>query len=207
MRLPGGERVAMDTVATLPECARVIAAFRRAATEIFGSQPGPERHLPPVGDAAEKLLGPDVAALTHTLVERVQQRLQNEWECTLEPAGALLGWISANCVDLDGAASYTVPHVDQANVPTYDLSSILYLNSPLSCTASGDADHSEAFEGGAFAFNDSEGDLLVEPKAGRLLAFPSGVENLHQVTPVTMGDRFTLAMWFTRCVNIPKKGS
>ena len=61
------------------------------------------------------------------------------------------------------------------------------------------------FEDGEIAFVDGDADRLVEPKAGRFVAFTSGVENMHvarAARPVA-GDgadeegRIVLAMWFT----------
>lgn len=44
-------------------------------------------------------------------------------------------------------------------------------------------------------FNKSE--LVVEPRAGRVVIFTSGAENPHFVEKVTSGCRFVLAFWFT----------
>jgi len=54
------------------------------------------------------------------------------------------------------------------------------------------------FGGGLFAFNDADADRLVAPQAGRLLAFCSGSQNLHQVRRVIAGDRLALSMWYRR---------
>ena len=78
------------------------------------------------------------------------------------------------------------PHVDKANIASYDYSALLYLNS-----------HGSDFDGGEFAFIDASDDKLVHPIQGRLLTFTSGLENLHQVREVTRGTRYVLAMWFT----------
>ena len=43
----------------------------------------------------------------------------------------------------------------------------------------------------------TDAERLVTPRAGRLVAFSSGLENLHRVREVTRGERFVLAMWFT----------
>ena len=40
------------------------------------------------------------------------------------------------------------------------------------------------FDGGRFAFVDADADRVVEPRAGRLLCFTSGAENLHGVERV-----------------------
>merc|ERR1739845_152708 len=55
----------------------------------------------------------------------------------------------------------------------------------------------EDFGGGELAFNDADADRIVRPLAGRLVAFSSGLENLHRVQPMTWGRRYTLAVWFT----------
>ena len=82
---------------------------------------------------------------------------------------------------------YSNAHVDKANIASYDYSALLYLST------GGGAD----FEGGELAFLDGDAERLVTPRAGRLVAFSSGLENLHQVREVTRGERFVLAMWFT----------
>jgi hypothetical protein len=38
--------------------------------------------------------------------------------------------------------------------------------------------------------------LRVEPSIGRLLVFSSGVENMHEMLPVTQGKRVAVQMWF-----------
>ena len=87
---------------------------------------------------------------------------------------------------MDPGHIYWNPHVDKANIPTYDYSALLYLNT-----------RGLDFEGGDFAFLDDDADRVVEPRAGRLLYFTSGPENLHQVREVRKGTRYVLAMWFT----------
>ena len=81
---------------------------------------------------------------------------------------------------------YWSAHVDQHNVPFYDVSALLYL-----CDAGVD------FEGGAFAFKDHDGDEVVEPRVGRCVLFASGCEHVHQVAAVTGGVRYAMGLWFT----------
>lgn len=57
------------------------------------------------------------------------------------------------------------------NRTEYDVSSLLYLNN-----------QGEDFDGGAFVFNDCDGDRLIEPTRGRLVFFGSGEENMHQAS-------------------------
>ena len=89
--------------------------------------------------------------------------------------------------------------VDQVNVSDYEFSSLLYFNtvSP-EHSVSDEKTSVNSFEGAWFAFNDEDCDRLVAPRAGRLLAFTSGFENLHQVQPIRKGNRFALAAWFRR---------
>ena len=94
-------------------------------------------------------------------------------------------------------------HVDKANIASYDYSALLYLTTwgaPAESAAGGDLESRERggdFEGGELAFADVDADRVVRPLAGRLVAFTSGLENLHAVRRVTRGVRLVLAMWFT----------
>ena len=78
------------------------------------------------------------------------------------------------------------PHADNCKVdkngewipnhtPWRAYSSIVYLNSD--------------FKGG---------EITVRPRAGLLVAFPSGRNYVHEVLPVQSGIRYTLPIWFTR---------
>uniref|UniRef100_A0A6Q2YCL2 procollagen-proline 3-dioxygenase n=1 Tax=Esox lucius TaxID=8010 RepID=A0A6Q2YCL2_ESOLU len=67
-----------------------------------------------------------------------------------------------------------------------DYSALLYLN--------GD------FEGGEFIFTEMDAKTVtaqVKPKCGRMVGFSSGGENPHGVRAVTRGQRCAVAMWFT----------
>ena len=98
-------------------------------------------------------------------------------------------------------------HVDKNNTEHYDYSGLVYLS-----------DYGKDFEGGELhfypdssldcsAFVDpvnpgpcsvtGDADLIVHPKKGRLIVFPSGRENPHRVTQVTSGTRYVLSFWFT----------
>ncbi|WIA10351.1 hypothetical protein OEZ85_010543 [Tetradesmus obliquus] len=65
-------------------------------------------------------------------------------------------------------------------------SAVLYLNSS-------NAD----FSGGTFCFQSGRGPLRIQPSAGMLLLYTADASNVHQVEPVTAGERATLTMWFT----------
>ena len=51
-------------------------------------------------------------------------------------------------------------------------------------------------DGGAGGGGHAE-DVIVEPRAGRLLLFSSGAENWHRLERVRSGERFVLSLWFT----------
>jgi len=60
------------------------------------------------------------------------------------------------------------------------------------------------FEGGNFFFTphwESSNQTLVEPRAGRLVAFTSGAENIHGITKITKGARCALSVWLTTDVD------
>ena len=40
--------------------------------------------------------------------------------------------------------------------------------------------------------------MVVAPRAGLFVAFPSDERFVHEVLPVTAGRRYSLALWFTR---------
>jgi 2OG-Fe(II) oxygenase superfamily len=68
------------------------------------------------------------------------------------------------------------------HTPHRDVSAIYYLN--------------DEFEGGEIVFDRAQ--LVVKPRRGLLLAFPSDAAHLHEVLPVRSGVRYTMAIWFTR---------
>jgi len=136
-------------------------------------------------------LGTKGAILFQYFINKAKTQLMYEFGLDgIFDSGALLTRLKADPAvdewDMEPGHVYWNPHVDKANIPTYDYSALLYLNT-----------HGEDFEGGEFAFNDDDADRLVQPRAGRFLMFASGPENLHQVREVTRGTRYVLAMWFT----------
>ena len=194
----------LDNVASADECRRAVASAKRAML-IACDTDGAGRLFPPDIDEAQPLLGTDGSALFAALQERVHESVREHYG-DYRPVNSLLSWIDGADGDVDGDVeakeeargvyrSYDwrvdatdgtyAPHVDKANQRAYDLSALLYL------TTSG-----VDFTGGLFAFNDPDMDRLVEPKAGRLLAFTSGFENLHQVRRVRTGERLVLSVWF-----------
>ena len=68
------------------------------------------------------------------------------------------------------------------HTPQRDVSAIYYLN--------------DAFEGGEIVFELQQ--LVVKPRRGLLLAFPSDADHVHEILPVRSGVRYTMPIWFTK---------
>jgi hypothetical protein len=68
------------------------------------------------------------------------------------------------------------------HTPQRAVSAIYYLN--------------DKFEGGEIVFEQVP--LVVKPRRGLLLAFPSDAAHLHEVLPVRCGVRYTMPIWFTK---------
>lgn len=81
---------------------------------------------------------------------------------------------SDNCKD-DGSPNHTARRSHTCN---------LYLN-----------DCGNDYQGGGLDF--PERGLKITPKAGMLVAFPSGRAFKHEVPPITSGVRYALLSWFT----------
>ena len=199
-----GMRLVRDCLASPEECGEALIAARDSLADAVA-----------IGERASVALTPDLVAsgactleqyaLLHELRERCRSAVATAFgETTCLHSGALVTRIVAenvsegatrggggNCSagglgDEGSLPSYCHAHVDKCSILSYDISAVLYLS-----PASG-------LEGGAFAFLDVDGaDRLVVPTAGRLLAFTSGVENVHRVCEVTGGERVAVAMWFT----------
>jgi hypothetical protein len=54
----------------------------------------------------------------------------------------------------------------------------------------------DAFDGGEIVFERQQ--LVVQPRHGLLLAFPSDADHVHEVLPMRRGVRYTMAIWFTK---------
>ena len=71
-------------------------------------------------------------------------------------------------------------HVDCGNGVFRTLSAILYLN--------------DDYVGGELVF--PELDLVIKPKAGDLLLFPSNFSYVHKAAPITSGTKYSVVTWF-----------
>ncbi|GAX81386.1 hypothetical protein CEUSTIGMA_g8817.t1 [Chlamydomonas eustigma] len=90
------------------------------------------------------------------------------------------------------------------------ISGVLYLNNPNSPSAVESSNTLKAgvsagnvimqdigFEGGDLCFQEGKPNR-VTPAAGTLVTYTSDSQNIHMVEEIASGERFTLAMWFTR---------
>ena len=68
------------------------------------------------------------------------------------------------------------------HTPQRDVSALYYLN--------------DDFEGGEIVFE--QHGLIVKPRAGLLVIFPSDRHHVHEVFPVVGGKRYSVQTWFTR---------
>ena len=127
-------------------------------------------------------------------------------------AGTLMTRIWADSIipddgmDVEPGHRYWNPHADKANRASYDYSALLYLNSHCSNGAEAGAsatvcDYEDTaqpqFDGGEFVWLDLARDHVVQPRAGRLVYFTGGLENLHRLREVSAGTRYVIGMWFT----------
>lgn len=181
-------RLIADDFATAAETSEMVAAMDRSFKGLYHQ--GEETLLVPEADSKYRM-GDSAFNLTVTLLERVRLGVARFLNASdLFYSGSLLKRMDYPPLDdgmqLDPSHDSSNPHVDKANIASYDWSALLYLTSV-----------GKEFEGGELAFNDLDADRVVQPLAGRLVAFSSGLENLHRVMPMTGGKRYVLSMWFT----------
>ena len=161
---------------------------------------GGQTSLAPDSDSSAERLGEFAFGQFKELQARMQRELERRFNVPrLYDAGALFTRIEGqerlDHWNLEPGHKYWNLHVDKANRHSYDYSALLYLNSH--CIDKQGCDLTQDFTGGLLQFKDTDADLLVVPRVGRLLLFIGGLENLHTVQKVHNGTRFVLAMWFS----------
>lgn len=151
----------------------------------------------------------------------VDMAVRNTWEVSVDGAaelGTRLGALRAELADhfkmpLDGHEGPTClmyqpggfyePHVDRSTNEALKISAarrrvsvVVFLNAMRTPPGRGE------YSGGALTFYGVVNDpawrsfgFALAPEPGLLVAFPSHV--VHEVTPVTAGDRYTIVDWFT----------
>ena len=194
---PQTARIALDHFISEPHC----KALRAAADAAMSSAPERGGHanvaVGAVGsvaaaqrrDGTAGMLNCHGEVLSRLMIYKTRLQIMEYYgEQELFESGSVITRIScAPGYTDDDQVDYACLHVDKANIGSYDYSALLYLS-----------DYSVDFQGGKFAFCHDDVAKVVEPRMGRLVAFTSGPENLHQVRQVTQGSRFVLAMWFTK---------
>ncbi|XP_004225487.2 2-oxoglutarate and iron-dependent oxygenase domain-containing protein 3-like [Ciona intestinalis] len=84
---------------------------------------------------------------------------------------------------------YWHSHIDKIQYGSFDYTSLLYL-----------ADYGSDFKGGQFVFDkttNSDKEVIIEPRNGRVSFFTSGSENPHHVQKVIEGVRYAVTISFT----------
>jgi SM-20-related protein len=175
-------------------CTRILTQIRAAESisgTIFGDDPTNET----VDESRRKVLR---AKMEKEAVTRTQELLQS-----LKPKleehflESLSGFEMPSFLRYEEGAFYT-PHLDtggEDNVLKRRISVVIFLNAASQCQ------EPDCYGGGSLTFygllNQPPWDkcpLPLEAKPGLLIAFRSNT--LHEVQPVTFGQRFTIVTWF-----------
>ena len=189
----GGEpchRFIKDKFVTAEEAQTVVVATKRAMKNLF-HRAGATSLVP--DESARERLGNEPWALINSIKRRVKSFVEEQYEIgPLYDSGSMLTRLTTEFErndewEMDPNYIYSNPHVDKANIASYDYSALLYFNSG----------EGVDFSGGDFTFMDPDADNVITPLSGRLVTFTSGFENPHRVEIVQHGTRLTLAMWFT----------
>jgi predicted 2-oxoglutarate/Fe(II)-dependent dioxygenase YbiX len=181
--------VSIEHVISREQCGLLVAEFRRIAglTGVRGVRRRPWRvEIPAVvlammsSDAARVLSDARAAAfdaLERSYFEGSPHHIDFTLATEMRPG------------DLHELHSDSERFSDGRWVPNHtawrSYSAIVYLND-------GEVD----FSGGVLSFPDHH--LTVVPRAGKLIGFPSGHEFSHAVSEVTLGRRYTIAVWVTQ---------
>lgn len=161
-------RVVVDNFGMVDDMQDLLQATETAMVNLFHQ--GGTTSLAPASSLER--LGAKGAILFQFYLAKIKLQIMKDFQLSsLYDSGALLTRLKGDPPedewDMEPGHIYWNPHVDKANIPTYDYSALLYLNT-----------RGKDFEGGDFAFLDDDADRVVEPRAGRLLYFTSGPENL-----------------------------
>jgi len=165
------------------DCRRLMTMYDRHVhlTKVRDQTGHPVVYWPLFRDAG------DAAEIVPRLFEECLRNISNQ----LRPAEPL--YPETVILAAMGAGGHHDRHADNCrqnergdwvtnHTPHRDVSAIYYLN--------------DAFEGGEIVFGLQQ--LVVKPRRGLLLAFPSDASHVHEVLPVRSGVRYTMPIWFTR---------
>jgi predicted 2-oxoglutarate/Fe(II)-dependent dioxygenase YbiX len=168
---------------SVEDCRRLMTMYDRHVdlTEVRDYTGHPVVYWPQFCDAA------DAAELVPSLIKECLRHIGAglELEDSLYPETVILAAI--------GAGGHHSRHADNCrqneqgewvanHTPHRDVSAIYYLN--------------DEFDGGEIFFERTQ--LMVKPRRGLLLAFPSDADHVHEVLPVRGGVRYTMPIWLTK---------
>ena len=135
---------------------------------------GGQTSIAPDSESSAERLGDSAFRQFKSLQAKMQIELESRFNVPkLYDAGALFTRIEGHerldHWNLEPGHKYWNLHVDKANRHSYDYSALLYLNSHCANVSSCNFKHD--FTGGLLQFQDTDADLFVVPRAGRLLLF------------------------------------
>lgn len=185
-------RVIVDGLASFDEVRRLREAAADAMVSLY--RQGGLTSIA-VDNAMGRRLGvhsPGSLDITTSVCDRARRLIQSHFNTAeLYYSGGLINRLEhpprEDDLQLNSTHVYWNAHVDKANIVAYDYSALVYLS-----------EYDNDFIGGELEFYDGPTSRTqVQPKPGLLVAFSSGLENVHRVRRLTRGQRFVLALWFT----------
>jgi 2OG-Fe(II) oxygenase superfamily len=206
-----------DTILSVDECQELISVHESEHHAGYIDNLTITRFADLATPAAIHLSLPLIRA-RHLCWEKVEECFDQQFDLYPEFT-SIMGW---------HRGSYLRSHFDANREYLQDrhYSAVLYLNDPqqpqegIGVSASADNENNQCQFGGGdlvfeFSATDRSGDcgdddsddsnsssgkqiMRVQPRAGRLVCFPSTSDYVHRVDEVTEGCRYSLTMWFTR---------
>ena len=206
-------RIVHDNLATPAEVEDIVSALEGAIADL--PQSGYHRLMPNSTRVSARMRG-QIRTLEARALATVTRRFGLRPHA-LEPDGSMFltrifgGESAAAHLDAPASYNYSNEHVDRVNIKAFitgryddgsyamtaepsepkDYSAVLYLSGG-----------GPPLDGGDLVFVDSDAERAVEPKAGRLVTYTSGPENVHRVEKVRAGTRIAMVMWFTSTMNM-----
>jgi hypothetical protein len=175
--------IQLANVASDDDCRRLMTMYdRHVHLTKAGEQTGfPVVYWPQFRD------GPDADEIVTRLIGECLRNIGSE----LRPAEPL--YPETVILAALGVGGYHSSHADNCrqneqgdwvanHTPQRDVTAIYYLN--------------DEFDGGEISFERAQ--LMVKPRRGLLLAFPSDADHVHEVLPVRSGVRYTMPIWFAK---------
>ena len=131
--------------------------------------------------------GSDVSATNYGLDENYFGNLRNKYQSAVEESHGRAVRPNTSHAQKWEVGAFASPHSDNSdfagNPNAFEINKyvgILYLN--------------DNYEGGELYF--THHDIIIKPEAGMFITFPGGVENIHGVTEITSGTRYTMVSFW-----------